>query len=179
MNLSSQLPSSIPAGTEAVLSALPCGWRNRPEHTCIVQTRSLTTSLIKDEFRKPGLPGWGLGVDEREQSPRLLCWIICYSEFFMTFLTFLLWFGSQYLNISSQSWFGFCFLMMQRMQLLCIMRKQRNVNWQRNVGYKVWTVLCLLSSYFDTFYTSLSVMAGIIGRIIPECKFEILGPRLQ
>lgn len=67
-------PSAIfyPCGDRGCLGLL-CGWRNRPEHTCIVQARLPATGLIKDEFRKPGLWGWGLGVDECEQRHRLLC----------------------------------------------------------------------------------------------------------
>lgn len=171
LNLSSQVPSSIPAGTEAVLSGLPCGWRNRPEHTCIVQTRLSTTGLIKDEFRKPRLRGCGSGGGwawTKTTTPildNLLLWILHDLSHFPS----LVWIikRSQYLNIFSQSWFGFCFLWTNRgmwatkYELFCvwyhhilILSTQVSVWWLelllaelcRNANLKFWAPGCSESS---------------------------------
>lgn len=169
------LQNTTPTGTEAVLPGLPHGWRNRPEHTCRPQTRLPATGPSSSEFRKPGLL-WGEGMEKgwtkawTSALDSLLLCIACHLSHFPVRVWIIE--RSQYLNISPQSWFGFCFFTIWRMHLL---------NQLRNVGCKAWTVLCLVSSYFATFNTNLSVMAGIlIGRILimQESQCEILSPRL-
>lgn len=77
---------------------------------------------------------------------------------------------SQYLNISPQCWFGFCFLTIWRIQLLSWRM------WAGKRGLFFVSPHLILMLYTQSF----NVTAGIIiGRIMQESEFDNLGPRLQ